>query len=71
MMLEMAQELKIDLSAKTDGLKRTGFICACYQKHSDIIDIILAKAESLKIDLQAKDFQDKSGFDHFPTHFQK
>ena len=71
MMLEMAQEVKIDLNAKTDVTKRTGFIWACEYKRSDIINLILAKAESLKIDLQAKDKYGKSGFDHFPEHFQK
>ena len=70
MMLEMAQELKIDLNAK-DDLKRTGFICACKFKHSEIIDLIMAKADSLQIDLQCKDEDDKSGFDYFPEHFKK
>merc|ERR1711860_131400 len=69
-MLDMAQEVKIDLNAK-DNLKKTGFIWACYYKHSEIIDLIMAKAESLQIDLQAKDEDGKSGFDYFPEHFHK
>ena len=70
MMLEMAQELKIDLNAK-DQWKRTGFILACEYKRSEVIDLIMAKAESLQIDLQCKDEDDKSGFDYFPEHFKK
>ena len=70
MILEMAQDIKIDLNAK-DDLKRTGFIFACEYKHSEVIDLILATAESLKIDLEVKDKSGKSGFDYFPQHFQK
>ena len=70
MMLEMAPEVKIDLNAKGDW-KRTGFIFACVYKHSEVINLILAKAECLQIDFQAKDYEGKSGFDHFPEHFQK
>jgi len=68
MMLEMAQEVKIDLNAKDDE-ETTGFIWACYKKHSEVINLLLAQAESLQIDLQAKDDEGKSGFDRFPEHF--
>ena len=71
MMLEMAQEVKIDLNAKDDIFKMTGFICACEKKHSEVINLIMAKAESLQIDLHWKDEDGKSGFDHYPEHFQK
>ena len=70
MMLEMAQEVKIDLNAMTDS-KMTGFICACGNKHSEIINLIMAKADSLQIDLHCKDYRGKSGFDYYPEHFQK
>ena len=69
-MLEMAQEVKIDLNAK-DYMKRTGFIWACRYKHSEVINLIMAKAESLQIDLHCKDVNGKSGFDFYPEHFQK
>ena len=71
MMLEMAQEVKIDLNAKEDILKWTGFILACYNKHSEVINLIMAKAESLQIDLHCKDDDGQSGFDYYPEHFQK
>ena len=71
MMLEMAQEVKIDLNAKTDIMERTGFIYACDYKHSEVINLIMAKAESLQIDLHCKDEDGKSGFDYYPEHFQK
>ena len=67
-MLEMAPEIKIDLNA-TDNYKRTGFIWACDYKRSQVIDQILAKAESLLIDLQVKDDDGQSGYDYFPEHF--
>ena len=70
MMLEMAQEVKIDLNAK-NWENKTGFICACSQKHSEVINLIMAKAESLQIDLHCKDYFGKSGFDYYPEHFQK
>ena len=69
-MLEIAQEVKIDLNAR-NNLKRTGFIYACISKHSEVINLIMAKAESLQIDLHCKDDEGKSGYDHFPKHFQK
>ena len=68
-MLEMAQEVKIDLNAR-DNLKRSGFILACRNKHSEVINLIMAKAESLQIDLHCKDDDGKSGFDYYPEHFQ-
>ena len=67
-MLEMAQEDKIDVNAKNDE-KKTGFIMACENKHSEVIDLIIEKAESFQIDLQCKDDGNKSGFDYFPEHF--
>merc|ERR1711953_1330496 len=69
-MLEMAQEVKIDLNAKSNR-KCTGFIYACEKKHSEVINLIMAKAESLQIDLHCKDDFGKSGFDYYPEHFQK
>ena len=70
MMLEMAQEVKIDLNAKMI-FEMTGFNVACYFKHSEVINLIMAKAESLQIDLHCKDQWGKSGFDYLPEHFQK
>ena len=67
-MLEMAQKDKIDVNAKNDE-KKTGFIMACENKHSEVIDLIIEKAESFQIDLQCKDDGNKSGFDYFPEHF--
>merc|ERR1712141_501190 len=58
----MAQEVKIDLNAR-DYYKNTGFIYACYYKHSEVINHIMAKAESLQIDLHCKDNDGKSGFE--------
>ena len=70
-MLELAQEVKIDLNTKDTIFKRTGFIHSCIYKHSEVINIIMAKAESLQIDLHCKDWIGKSGFDYYPEHFQK
>ena len=70
--MAMAQEVKIDLNAKTDNHdETTGFISACEGKHPEVIDLIMAKAESLQIDLHCKDDFGDSGFDVFPEHFQK
>merc|ERR1712062_763962 len=66
-MLEMAQEVKIDLNAKSNR-KYTGFIWACEKKHSEVINLIMAKAESLQIDLHCKDDFGESGFDIYPEH---
>ena len=61
--LDMAQEIKIDLNAK-DFREMTGFICACRYKHSEVIGLIAANAESLQIDLNSKDYDGQSGFDY-------
>ena len=57
-MLEVAQEIELDLNAKDDDKERTGFIWACEGNSGrslEVIDLIVAKAEDLNIDLKAKD----------------
>ena len=57
-MLEVAQEIELDLNAKDDDKERTAFIWACEGNSGrslEVIDLIVAKAEDLNIDLKAKD----------------
>ena len=57
-MLEVAQEIELDLNAKDDDKERTAFIWACEGntgRSLEVIDLIVAKAEDLNIDLKAKD----------------
>ena len=63
-MLEEASDFELDLNTK-DNCEMTGFILACKEKRSEVVDILMAEAED--IDLQAKDVNDKSGFDYLTT----
>ena len=65
LMMEMSSQCKIDLNATEDRNENTGFIIACKMKHSDVIEVLKSNARNFDINLDCKDWQNKTGHDCF------
>ena len=50
-------------SNSKDKREMTGFILACKEKHLGVIDLLMSE----EVDLQAKDYYGRSGFDYLST----
>ena len=61
-MLKKKRTFELDFNKK-DKWEMTGFILACKEKHLGVIDLLMSE----EVDLQAKDYFGRSGFDYLST----
>ena len=65
---ESAKSKDFDLNATADN-GNTAFHYACQAKKEDVVDLIIGSAERLKIELQLKNNDGITGYDHWPEKF--
>ena len=69
--LKLAESKKsdFDLNATAEN-ENTAFHYACHAQKEDVVDLIIASAEKLKIDLHLMNDDGITGYDHWPEKFE-